>query len=86
MSIFKAIHHMRACTDCLVFVANGDVPEDENGNEWSPDHIEAIWPASQYDLVCGDLDDDSDFSWQPCECCGSRLGGSRHALAALERK
>jgi len=84
-SMFKAVHKILACTDCLLFIANGDIPED-NGNDWSLDHIEAIWPSTQYDLACGDSENDHDFSWSQCECCGSRLGGSRHELVALERR
>jgi len=76
-----ACDEISACRDCLLFVANGDLPED---GDWSPDHIEKIWPCAEYVLVCGDTEQDDEFSWQPCECCGSRLGGSRHMLAALE--
>jgi hypothetical protein len=76
---------LMACTDCLMFIANGDEPED-NGNQWSADNIARHWPPYQYNLCCGDSDNDDDFSWQPCECCGSRLGGSRHEIVAIETK
>ena len=26
---------------------------------------------------------DPEFSWCPCECCGSHLGGDRHELIAV---
>ena len=67
----------RACLDCLLLVANGDGTDE---------HAEAmtkrIGPLAH--LVCGDSDQDDEFSWAPCECCGSRLGGSRHQLIMLE--
>ncbi len=42
----------------------------------------------RWDLVCGGEHenpegDDLGFSWSSCDCCGSTLGGSRHALTAL---
>ena len=30
-------------------------------------------------LDCGS--EEASFSWQPCECCGSTLGGDRHDVA-----
>ena len=83
-SMFKAVHKMMACTDCLMWVANGDEPEGDT--EWNAYKIDAIWPPKQFDLACGDTENDHDFSWSPCECCGSRLGGSRHELIALEKR
>ena len=83
--MFKAVHEISACTDCLLYVANGDVPYD-NSDGWSESAIYSRWPTDQFDLACGDNEHNDEFSWQPCECCGSRLGGSRHSLVALERK
>lgn len=79
-------YYLHACVDCIAYAANGTVPEDR------PD-LEADIAAELGDggtLVCafeqterGDSVDDW-FSWSPCECCGSRLGGNRNRLAVLE--
>jgi hypothetical protein len=70
-----------ACVDCLLFVANGDVPEHD---EALPERIRARLGDGASRLVCAGGDDDgTEFSWSPCECCGSRLGGMRHALAII---
>ena len=91
-----------ACSDCLMFIANGDVP-DENLDNWKPENIDTQWGevsehtakfygASpnqlRWDIICGgehenENGDDLGFSWSSCDCCGSSLGGSRHALTAL---
>lgn len=31
----------------------------------------------------GPTADTDEFSWRPCDCCGSKLGGSRHRCAIL---
>jgi hypothetical protein len=31
----------------------------------------------------GDIADEGHFSWQPCDFCGSRLGGDRYAAHAI---
>lgn len=75
------VDEMMACQDCLLFIANGDLPEDN-------DHLVAEIEAhlslkpGQY-LVCGDSEKDDEFSWRACECCGSTLGGSRHHVVLL---
>lgn len=73
-------YELMACVDCLMFVANGDTPDtgdiesDIRGNLGTDD---------MRNLVCGDSEHDDEFSWSDCECCGSRLGGSRHQLAVI---
>ncbi len=59
--------NLEACSDCLVFIANGDVP-DENLDNWDPANIDNEWGdvsectaefhgASpnqlRWDIVCG---------------------------------
>lgn len=80
----RVVFELSACVDCLMFVANGDIPEAAEGDPELPDLIAAHLGADHASkLVCGDGDGDSEFSWSACECCGSKLGGSRHALAVL---
>lgn len=82
------------CTDCALFIANGDVPDD---NGWDPGDIERTWPDSEgWQISIGYMHaddeghedtgaDDTEFTWRPCEGCGSRLGGSRLAACASRR-
>ena len=60
-----------ACEDCVMYLANGDIPEERPD---LADDIAAQWPNDK-DLVIGT--DTDEFSCRPCDCCGSRLGGSR---------
>ena len=67
---------LMACTDCLLYVANGDEPEDRDIENDIRTHPGV---PSGY-LSCGDSENDDEFSYARCECCGSKLGGSRHQL------
>jgi len=85
----RVVSELMACMDCMLYVANGDIPDDysPDSTESLPELIQAhlgLTSSPQQYLVCGDSEHDDEFSWRPCECCGSRLGGSRHALAILE--
>jgi hypothetical protein len=76
-------YELEGCEDCIMFIANGDEPDD-NPQGWSPDQIEANWPSKTYNLcIGGDGETESYFSWRACDCCGSRLGGSRYPVVAL---
>jgi hypothetical protein len=70
------------CVDCGFYLANGLPDETEQG--WSPELIDARW--KDYQLVNGDSEKDHDFSWTPCEGCGSPLGGARMHCVAWECK
>lgn len=68
------------CQDCMLFLANGDLPESRPD---LPADIDRQWNAGTgpaWDLTpeWGE----GSFSWQGCECCGSRLGGDRYAATA----
>ncbi len=71
-----------ACIDCLNAIEFG-----VKFGGWTFDEfqkfcavIEQRFPGQDlwYD---GSEESDIDFSWSPCECCGSTLGGSRHRMA-----
>ena len=66
-----------ACVDCTMYLANGDIPAERPN---LPAEIHGQWPHDT-DLVLGDNADE--FSWRQCDCCGSKLGGSRTAFAVL---
>jgi len=72
---------LMACVDCGFFVAYGEVEQ--------PD---PTWRAANFErgtaglvVVNGDSDRDHEFSWSPCDCCGSRLGGTRMHCVAWEK-
>jgi hypothetical protein len=73
---------LMACADCLFYVANGDGAEDVDLGALERRIQRTIGHPSGV-LACGDWDQDEEFSWSQCECCGSRLGGSRHQLVML---
>lgn len=78
----KLICTLMACQDCLTLVANGEPADGRPGLEAEiAAHLE-LEPLQH--LICGESDHDEEFSWQPCECCGSKLGGSRHQLALMQ--
>lgn len=64
--------HAPACRNCC-----GHVGPDEDGD------------VCVYCNGTGKVDEDEgadiqDFSWAPCACCGSVLGGSRHRMALIK--
>ena len=78
-------YELTICVDCLMLVANG-----EGNHEWSEDdlrsHLAAMernWPGDTWWIALGDESDE--FSWAPCDSCGSKLGGSRHSATAFRR-
>lgn len=71
------------CTDCLFFIANGDLPH-ENTKEQDEKFIARIqknWPGRKYHLSVGDRT--NEFSVSECDSCGSRLAGERHEFVVL---
>ena len=73
------------CTDCLTVLANGI--EGDETLEVAAQRLTDLWPGDSPVTTpavtlgrIGDDDPDADphFSWQPCDGCGSTLGGDRH--------
>jgi hypothetical protein len=67
---------MEICVDCAMVHAN---------NDWSgieEDRIAEVEQGlEQYPFLA--LGDDTiDFTWRPCQACGSRLGGARFTATA----
>ena len=77
------IFELSACVDCLMFVANGEVP-DARPNLATEIGGHLGLQTMQHLVCSGGEDDGEEFSWSACECCGSPLGGSRHHLAVLQ--
>ena len=81
------------CTDCLYLLANGDTPPEMNEDQteaWLATVTDEEVTLGRHTDLCGCEDWDTDqhregcehdeFSWDPCDTCGSRLGGERHAV------
>ncbi len=75
------------CVDCLFALANGEYPDDatraaeiEAGETRELPYRWALDGPHEGESEEADQDP---FSWRPCACCGSRLGGSRHRAALI---
>jgi hypothetical protein len=84
---------LAVCADCVSYLANGEV-EDGMGHFITAEHaarMHAVW-GEDFDISLGALgkqdEEDEDgfiepwFSWQPCDGCGSALGGDREYATA----
>lgn len=71
---------LMVCVDCIVMIANGN---DDGMDEDRSEEVCAAIEALGGDVVCCGDDSNDAFSWAPCDCCGSYLGGSRHAAVIL---
>lgn len=71
---------LAACTDCALFVANGDLPENDDDAQRITDAV-TKWFDEGYHLATGDQD--FGFSWQHCQVCKSHLGGDRQMVVAM---
>lgn len=87
---FETIDDLWVCSDCVMFLANGDFPEYRDETMYA-DCIDAIWPPEEGWSLCVDFPRDgeeedtcyNEFSWSSCDCCGSTLGGSRYRATAI---
>jgi hypothetical protein len=85
---------MWVCVDCLM-ARESEPPESPDREPWGLDpsvDVTLGLLSTEHDTPCGSFDgpdgdflggececETHDFSWQPCDGCGSTLGGSRHA-------
>ena len=67
---------LEVCADCLLFVANGDLPENE-------EHAAAVLTGAERHPHMHAGTKELGFSWRPCQCCGSKLGGDRFDAIVL---
>ena len=77
------------CTDCAMFVANGEPPlrDPETGLDWSQAEEEAWvqeWANENRGIIWSLGDDEDDFSWRACDLCGTALGGARHEFYGFD--
>jgi hypothetical protein len=71
---------LSACIDCALFVANGDLPENDDDAKRITDGATG-WFNEGYHLATSDQD--FGFSWQHCQVCKSHLGGDRQMVVAM---
>lgn len=62
--------------------AHPDDWEPEDGRDVQPPACEACAGSGRLDEPEGA--DEQEFSWRPCACCRSSLGGSRHRFALIK--
>ena len=86
------------CSDCLIWIANGDLSGIESEEDVARIRDADGESATGYWVPGGDCEEHDDgaeccpyggcetleFSWSSCDRCGSDLGGSRHAASILE--
>lgn len=76
------------CSDCLMFHANGVLPDDGVEDEVNANSFAAIVNApgidDGYDVVPGASGDgDGFFSHQPCDACRRPFGGQRYPAVMM---
>ena len=66
------------CSDCIMMIANGEAPDDMTEEE-AHDLAQA---CAGYCIASAEDSGqiENSFSWNRCDCCGSTLGGARHAV------
>ncbi len=42
--------------------------------------VAAFMEREGIDILASDSDDEGSFSWRRCDCCDSRLGGTRYSM------
>lgn len=71
------------CVDCLVFTANGDLPEDPARAAELTDAAERLHDEGYVLVPACPEDCEGSFSRSSCDGCGSTLGGDRHPGALI---
>lgn len=72
----KIVDTIMVCIDCLNYIEFGDEAEVDIAVKQAVEKLHDVGAP-----VPGCVN--KEFSWSPCECCRSRLGGSRHEIAIL---
>lgn len=82
------LYDTTACVDCY-YAANGLEIEGEGDVRVTPlssiDRDEWVESGWKCDPRTEPESDHYGFSWSPCECCGSRLGGDRYAVSVWSK-
>ena len=73
------VHDLTVCSDCLLFIANGDEPIDNQDWQFDPDY------DGDWHICAGDSANDEEFSSYRCDTCHTGLAGARHSAHAICR-
>lgn len=72
------------CDCCSLAAVNGDSCEcDDEHDDDVVKGLDDLGPHVVPDFDSNDDEGIEEFSWKECDCCGTRLGGSRHRFAVL---
>ena len=72
--------NLLVCTDCAMFIANGELPESDKDCQRILAGAESI-PHNVWSLETKE-DSVTTFSRRPCAHCGTTLAGERHWASA----
>lgn len=74
------------CTDCHLAAQGYDAHETGHAPDREPlSQVDAYDVIPNVDIYAGNPMEPH-FSWEPCQGCGSTLGGDRYDYLALERE
>lgn len=76
----RRIENLYVCTECALFIANGDLPEDDARAKEIVKGVEGEYP---YRWSVDSSGDSECFMKRPCDCCKSPLAGDRLYAALL---
>ena len=68
-------YEIKGCNECLQYIAYGTLPETRD----LLSEIKQVWPGQDITIHVGSTEE-YEFSHEPCQCCGSMLGGDRHQM------
>lgn len=83
---------VKVCTDCLVYVANGELPDDAARRYDITKGEEVLTEGFRWVLTKGFRwvlapgDESTAFSKQSCDCCRTTLAGERHQAWLVARR
>ena len=77
------IDNLVFCTDCTIAAANGDLSGIEDDQQYA-DTTTGLERLGKISAVYHAGQEPDEFSTRPCDCCGSRLAGSRDYFIILK--
>ena len=82
------IDQLWVCEDCLIYIAYADTSSFEYCDARYQDVTEGEAHLAYYDYhtLSPDANEEpNEFSIAQCDCCQTRLAGSRHPVSAIQR-
>lgn len=72
------------CHDCVIYLANNEIVNEDLTHEVMQGFVQRITKGKGHFSVNSVVTESDNFSWNPCELCLSRLGGSRHTVTLFK--